>query len=74
MLNLENMSFVEIVNNLKFLKAQYSLLLSPFFNAKEIRRWKNAIYSLPYAEWKLNIIWADNKPDSIFLFHGLHNF
>lgn len=54
---LTNLSFIQIINNLKTLKAHYSLLLSPFFNAKEIRIWKNTIYSLPYPEWKLNLIW-----------------
>lgn len=54
---LTNLSFIQIINNLKILKAQYSLLLLPFFNAKEVRVWKNTIYSLPFPEWKLNIIW-----------------
>lgn len=54
---LKTMSFTEIINSLSYLKAQYSILLSPFFNAKEIRIWKNTIYSLPYPNWKLDLIW-----------------
>ena len=39
------------------LKELYSGLLMPFFNEKEIRFWRNLLYSLKLEEWKKDRIW-----------------
>ncbi len=39
------------------LKELYKSLLMPFFNVKEIRFWRDLLYSLDIEEWKKDRIW-----------------
>ena len=45
------------IMNARTLKELYSGLLMPFFNEKEIRFWRNLLYSLNLEEWKKDRIW-----------------
>lgn len=52
-----SLKFNEFVENCEVLKTQYTELLTPFFNVKAIRCWKNMIYSLNFAYWKRDKLW-----------------
>lgn len=55
--NIENITFVQFIDNCEALRGQYQEVLAPFFDKKMIRLWKTMIYSLHLAEWKRDKIW-----------------
>lgn len=52
-----NWTFKEVVCNIEALKTQYKEFLSPFFNTKMIRLWRDKIYSLQMEEWRCDRLW-----------------
>jgi len=58
MSDLSNITFKQFIDNCIILKAQYEELLTPFFNARAVRCWKNMIYSLKMCEKQKDVIWC----------------
>lgn len=50
-------NFYFLIDNIEVIKANYTRLLSPFFNKKNIMKYKAYIYSCKVAEWKKDKIW-----------------
>lgn len=65
MIEIETFTFDYFIDNFEVFKSQYTELLTPFFNIKEIRKLKNIIYSLDMAEYKKDIIWEILNEDII---------
>ena len=55
-MNKEN-DFEKFINYIVAMKIRYKELLSPFFNVKIVRNWKNIVYSLDIELWKRDRIW-----------------
>lgn len=61
--DIRNITFEQFIKNSEVLVNQYEGLLSPFFNSKAIKYWKNIIYCLNMENWKKDYIWETLNGD-----------